>query len=222
MYHRSPKAEWLLISDPSVYIHSSDCNLGLHECGVGSVNVVDGSVVVHPSGRKGISNMPGRAWEDVYPPDRCVGEVAHGGSCSTREMCNRIVDIFHARVLLSVPWPRSWTLCRAESPGAAVSPIRIPMRASLTSADGLEEVSETYNIPLPRIPLRTRKGAVSGWVPMYGSGSRKVVCFPWCGPLGSSEGCVLHMKSLAVSGMVSTGRVGATCGRVPPPGRHGA
>ena len=74
------------------------------------------------------------------------------------EACDLIVDCIHARVLRSVHWPRSLTLCRVESPGAAVSPIWKPKRVSLTSADGVEGVSETYCIPLPGIPLWTRKG----------------------------------------------------------------
>jgi len=82
------------------------------------------------------------------------------------------MDSVHAKVLRSVHWPRSWTLCREESPGAAVSPIWKPMRASLTSVDGVEGVSETYCIRLHGSPLWTRKGAVFGWVPRYGNDSR--------------------------------------------------
>ncbi len=54
----------------------------------------------------------------------------------------------------------------------AVSPIRNLMRASLTSADGVEGLSKTYIIPLPGVLLWTQKEAVFGRVPMYGSGSR--------------------------------------------------
>ncbi len=118
-----------------------------------------------------MSLMPGRASEDVYSPIRCAGEVAHGKSFSAEKVCRRIMDIVHDRVMMSMHRLRRWTLYRAESPGAGVSPIRNPTRAFFTSTDGVEIVSETYSMPLPRVPLWTRKGAVSGWVPKYASGS---------------------------------------------------
>ncbi len=106
--------------------------------------------------------MPGRAREDMYLPIRCVGEGEHRDSCSAEEVCVDIVDMVHARVLRSVHIPRRWTRGREESLGAAVSPIRNPIRASLASVDGVEGVFMTYSVPLHRILLWTRKGAVSG------------------------------------------------------------
>ena len=55
------------MSDPSIYTHCSGRNMGVHGCGVGIVNGDDEGVDAPPSGRKGMSLMPGRAWEDMYP-----------------------------------------------------------------------------------------------------------------------------------------------------------
>ena len=59
------------------------------------------------------------------------------------------------------------------------------MSVFATSANGVEGVPETYSIPMHGIPLWTRNGAVSGWVPRYGSGSREGVCWP---PVGGYVG----------------------------------
>ena len=89
------------MSKPSVYTHCSVQNLGVHGCGVGVVSVADRSVAP-PSGMRGMSIMHGRAWEDVYPKIRRVEEGVHGRSCSAEEVCVRIVDMIHARVLRSM------------------------------------------------------------------------------------------------------------------------
>ena len=88
-----------------------------------------------------------------------------------------------------------------------MSPTRNPIRASLISAEGVEEVFMAYSIPLPRVTLWTRKEAVSGWVPRYGSGPRKGVGCARCGSLGCSEAFYHHMESYVVSKVASTGRV---------------
>ncbi len=88
-----------------------------------------------------------------------------------------------------------------------MAPIQNPIRASLSSADDVEGVSMAYIIPLPRIPLWIRKGAVSGWVPRYGISPQKGVGCAYCGSHGCVEGCVLSVDSPAVSRVASTGRV---------------
>jgi hypothetical protein len=98
---------------------------------------------------------------------------------------------------------RSFTY-RAESLGVAVSPIRNPVRDFLTSAHGVAGVSETYNIPLPRFPLWTRKGVVSGWVPKYESGSQKGGDCVWCGPsCFGEEVCAPHGEPCCLQGDVN-------------------
>ena len=66
MYHCAPKRGWSVMSDPSVYTHCSGRNMGVHRSGVGAVDGADESVEAPPSWRKGMSLMPGRAWEDMY------------------------------------------------------------------------------------------------------------------------------------------------------------
>jgi hypothetical protein len=39
----------------------------VHGCGIGVVDNADEGFEAPPSGRKGMSIMPGRTWEDVYP-----------------------------------------------------------------------------------------------------------------------------------------------------------
>ncbi len=63
----APKRGWPLISNPSVYTHCSGRNTGVHGCGIGAVDSADEGFEAPPSGREGMSIMPGRAWEDVYP-----------------------------------------------------------------------------------------------------------------------------------------------------------
>ena len=87
-----------------------------------------------------------------------------------------------------------------------MSPTLDHMRASLTSAHDMEGVSMAYSISLPGIPLGTRKGAVSGWDPKYGSDPRKVVGCARRESSGGSEECVLHVESPTVSMAASTGR----------------
>jgi hypothetical protein len=58
-----------------------------------------------------------------------------------------------------------------------------------------------FSIPLPKVPLRIRKGAMSGWEPMYGSGPREVGCAQ-CGSSGLGEGCGPHTVSPALSGVL--------------------
>jgi len=86
-----------------------------------------------------------------------------------------------------------------------------PMRASLTSRDGVKGRFETYNTPLPEISSWNRKGNVFGWVPKCGSGSlgRR----PSLGDKTLPEGgdrCVFHDESPAISESVSTSLVGLT------------
>jgi hypothetical protein len=76
----APKRDWFLMLDPQANTHCSGTNMGVQRCGVDGVNGTEAGIEALPSGRRGMSTMPGRAWEDVYPPIRCVGEVAHGGT----------------------------------------------------------------------------------------------------------------------------------------------
>ncbi len=85
-----------------MYTHFSGRNIGIHGCGVGAMDGADESVEAPPSGREGMSIMPGRAWEDMYPLQRRGSEVARGGSYSVEGACILIVDSVHARVLRSV------------------------------------------------------------------------------------------------------------------------
>ena len=73
--------------------------MGVHGCGVGVVDGTSESVEDPPRGRKGMSIMPERAWEDMYPQFLCVSGDVHEGSSSAREACVLIVDSVHARVL---------------------------------------------------------------------------------------------------------------------------
>jgi hypothetical protein len=141
------------MSEPSVYTLCSGRNMGVHGCGVGAMDDADGGVEAPSNGMEGMSIKPGRAWEDMYLLSRYGSGVASRGVSSVWEACVVIVDSVHARVLRSVHLPRRWILCRAESPGAAVFPMWNPIKASLTSADGEEGVSETYIIPLSGIPF---------------------------------------------------------------------
>ncbi len=152
-----------------MYTHCSGQNMVVHGCGVGAMDVADGGVEAPPSGREGMYIKSGRAWEDMYPLSRCGSGVASRGTFSVSEACVLIVDRVHARVLRSLHWPRRWILCRSESLVAAVPPMRNPFRASLTSADGEEGVSETYSMPLPGIPFWTRNGAYLGGWPCTGA-----------------------------------------------------
>jgi hypothetical protein len=132
------------MSEPSVYTHCSGRNLGVHGCGVCSMNGADESVKAPPNEMD---------WEDMYPLSRCGSGVTCGGTYFVWEACVLIVDSVRARELRSVHLPRRWILCRAESPGAAVSPMWNPIRASMISADNVEGVSETYSMPLLGIPF---------------------------------------------------------------------
>ncbi len=87
-----------------------------------------------------------------------------------------------------------------------MSPIRNPIRAFLIYADGVEGLSMVYKIPLPRIILWIRKGAVPGWVSMYESGPGKGVGYARCGSSGFGDECVPQMESPIVSWAVTTGR----------------
>jgi hypothetical protein len=78
----------------------------------------------------------------------------------------------------------------------------------MTTANGVEAVSERYSMSLSGIPLWIRKGIVSEWVLKYRSGSRDGVRCARCGAPGSSEGRVLRMESPDFSKADSTGRVG--------------
>jgi len=86
-----------------------------------------------------------------------------------------------------------------------------PMRASLTSGNGVEGRFESYSTPLPVISLWTRKGNEFGWVRKCGRGS-----LGWRPSLRDksllvgSDGCVLQDESQVASMAVSTGLVGFT------------
>jgi hypothetical protein len=69
--------------------------MGIHECGVGDVDVVDKSVDTPLGGRDGLSTMPGRACENAYPLWRCVSGVVPGGACFAVEACVLIVGSVH-------------------------------------------------------------------------------------------------------------------------------
>ena len=96
----APKRGRPWMSYPLVYTHYSGRNMEAHGCGDGGLNGTGPGVEAPPSGRQGISTMPGRAWEDVYPELRYFGEVAHGRTCAAGKMCVRIADIVHVRVLM--------------------------------------------------------------------------------------------------------------------------
>ena len=70
---------------------------------------------------------------------------------------------------MCVLWPDNWNLFDVESPGMSVSPTLKPVRAFLTSGDGMEGQFESYSTPLPGILVCTRKGNVFRWVPTCGS-----------------------------------------------------
>ncbi len=75
--------------------------MGIHECSVGALDIVDKSVDTPLGGRDSLS-MPGRACEDAYPLCHCVSGDVPGGACIVGEACVLIVDNVHVRVLRSV------------------------------------------------------------------------------------------------------------------------
>ena len=197
----APSRGWSLMSEPSVYTHSSGENFGVHGVGRGGAPTIVGSCYCggFPVGSAGASSRLGSGWENVYvfsqgnPGCALVGEV---GASAVFAVASASVQ---CRMLRSVHFPRICMRWSGDSPSAAVSPFVKPMRTSLTSGGGEVRVPSLSRRPVVGAVDDPSRGGGVGRVPKRGSAV-------WGVPVveEASLGGVCHSPIPATARMSST------------------